>query len=130
VLFSLYELIGRIEVELVLDPGAVGLDGLDRQVEPFGNLAGRVAPTRQLKDLQLAIAQHLQGRLHDAVAPALGHALQQALVNLFAYEDAAVEHRADGVHDGVAGLLFHDVSAGPRPDAALGVEAFVVPRDD
>jgi hypothetical protein len=80
----------------------------------------------QLEDLQLAVAQHLEGGLHDALAPAFGHALQQPFVDLLAHENAAVEHLPDGPGDVVAGLLLHHVAARAGPDAALGVEGLVV----
>ena len=41
---------------------AVGLDGLDRQIEPLGNVAGAVALGDQLQHLALARRQFRRGR--------------------------------------------------------------------
>ena len=56
------------KLELLLDPRAVGLDGLDGDVEPAGNVL-RVQPAAgQLEDLELAVRQQLGGRGGDGSA--------------------------------------------------------------
>ena len=55
----LHQLGGCLQVELVLDARPVGLDRLDRQVQPLGNLARALPPPRQFEDLQLAITEQL-----------------------------------------------------------------------
>src|SRR5436305_321475 len=50
------------QMELLFQLFAVGLDGLDAETEPLGDVAGGKAIADQLKDLQFPVAQALQGR--------------------------------------------------------------------
>ena len=45
------------EVKFVLDAGAVGLDGLDANVEFLGDLSGLPALAEALKHLEFAVAE-------------------------------------------------------------------------
>jgi hypothetical protein len=55
------QLVAVLEPELVLDVGPVGLNGLDAQVESVGHIARLVALADEPEDLQLAVAERLDG---------------------------------------------------------------------
>src|SRR5690606_11824464 len=50
------QLVGAVRPELELEVRLVGLDGLDRDLERLGDVAGVVAAAEQLEDLELAVA--------------------------------------------------------------------------
>ena len=51
------------EPEFFFDAGAVGVDGLEVDVEFLGDLFGVVALAQQLEHFQLAVAEQRHGRL-------------------------------------------------------------------
>src|SRR5881394_244771 len=53
----LHELGDRAHLELLHEPGAVGLDGLDADLEGLGDLAVELARHHQVEDLALALRE-------------------------------------------------------------------------
>jgi hypothetical protein len=54
---------GAGQIQLLFDPRAVGLDGLEADVEGFSDLPRRAPLSEHLEHLQLAVAELLDGRL-------------------------------------------------------------------
>ncbi len=54
-----------LQVQLPLDVLAVGFDGLDTQLQRFGDLPRTAARTDQAQHLQLAVTQALDGSALD-----------------------------------------------------------------
>src|SRR5690606_21112939 len=120
----LHELRGRAQIELCFYACAVGLDGLHGEMEPLGDVACAQATTGELEDLQLAIAEDLQGRLAGLYAR--HHAQQHAFLDLVAHVHPATKHMAHSLYDDLIGLQLHDVAACSGPDRPFSVQGFVV----
>src|SRR5205085_170935 len=90
----LEELGGVGQVELLLQLGLVGLDGLDAQVQVAGDLAGALSEADHLEDLELPVAQAAD-RLRVPAGPGLDGRLNEAVGNAAAQVEAAFEHAAD-----------------------------------
>ena len=58
---------GAREAELLLHPGFVRADGLDREVELLGDLGRRAPGGEQAEDLELAVREQAVRRHVDAV---------------------------------------------------------------
>src|SRR5437763_14954967 len=85
------ELVAALEVELLLDVLAVGLDGLDAEEELVGDLAGAEAFPDHAEDFQLAVGEALQRRCLGFGGAGAGgeHAVEHLALDLVANVDLA-----------------------------------------
>src|ERR1044071_611356 len=77
----------RAQVELLLDPLAMGLDGLHREIQSLRDLSGGLAAADEVQHLQLSIAQTL-ARVGALLASRDREPLDHARTNALAHVDA------------------------------------------
>ena len=122
---------GVLGAELFLEAGAVGLDGLDGEVEATGDLAGAEALTDELEDLEFSVAEGADGAFGSVgVGSCVAEGLEDPGRDGRADVDLALEDGADGLHDGAAAGGLHEVPTGAGTDGTFGVEGFVVHGQD
>src|ERR1019366_5241342 len=118
------------QVQFLPDPVAVGLDGLDAQVQSFGDLRGLHALADQTEYLQLAIGQDVERRVRDFFSATANGAVQHLLGHRVTQEHLPFQHPPDGFDDLVRGLVLVDVTQRSGPERTFGVERLAVHRPD
>src|ERR1035441_5728971 len=99
-----------LELELLADVAAVGLDRLCTQAQPFADFMGSQALAHQAKDFKLPVGQLVeQGAVRPPAAgsedihDSAGHAFAEVIL--------APEDLADGLDQLLAAFVLHDVAA-------------------
>ena len=93
-----------------------------------GKVACALALTDELEDLELAVAELLDGRVGAAGAPSRER-VEQLGRHAFADIDLPVQHLPDAQQQFLRTRLLHDVTSRSGAEHALGVDQFVVHGD-
>jgi hypothetical protein len=117
------------ELQLFFDAIAEGMDGGNRQLQDFGNLAGGFAFSQHLKHFQLAVAQLLDRR-QGLVRFAAQQFCQDRTGHFFAEKNLPGKYFENGRAHDLNRLVFHDVTLRPGAQGAFGIKRLVVHRDD
>ena len=116
-----------LQVELLFDTRAMGFNGLGAQMKFIRDLHSAFAATDELKDFPFPVAQALDRRSIGTVAD---NVLEDSSRHFVAQINPAGQDLANCLHHHRTAFLFHDVTAGARPQDPLSVERFLVHRDD
>ena len=105
------------------------VNGFGAQAKALADLARGESLTQQAEDLELTVAELVQGAGLTALALA-GKDLEDLAGHLLAEIDLALQHLVDGLDQLLAALALHNVAARARPQRPLGIHLFVVHGHD
>src|SRR5882672_4447764 len=125
---ELHELRAGMQIELGLDSLAVRFDRFDAQSERIRGLASAHPLTDQMQDLQLTIAQAVDG-VGRYIGPAKAGLLYHVASNIVRNVDFAIEHPAQRHQYLFARGMLHDVAVGADGQQPFRIDGFVVTRE-
>src|SRR5690625_166953 len=123
------QVVGALQIHLLLDSCPVGLHSLDGDVELFCNFAGGLSFSGQFEHLQLPVAEKFE-RIIRVGSPVAGQLHQQFVSDLGAEKETAIQHLTCGSNQRIASLQFHEITSGTCTDSPLGIELLIVAGDN
>lgn len=124
---SVHQFLAALQRELGLQSFAVCVDRAAGQMQLVSDLFYRLSLSEQSEDIEFPVRKAVDQRL-VVMLWASRRLRQNAIDELLAKMQPAIQNLADGANDGGSGVLLIDIAVSSRAEHALAIDTFVVHR--